>query len=235
MKPSIPIATAFLLTLCLAAPLNALAQVTNEQILQACANDQIRTLPMPFSDVPTDHWAADAVMKLYYCGPLRGAIATAELEKLQQREAKLSRRESQVSEIAALPTIKTLLSAPNSVEIEGRQYVLETYLWRDFMPMSPPDGKPLMASLRVIATDKQAFPTSLKVDRFWAIKSDREVWETPLNSEASQPAKNQLEKVARNGPSWQPGTSVDVIIRLIDSQNRTYLLKADRQPIEQTN
>ncbi|MCU0517117.1 MAG: hypothetical protein MUC60_09680 [Oscillatoria sp. Prado101] len=228
MRRSILIATALLVPLWLGAPADAQTQPSTEQILQACASDQIRTLPVPYTDVPADHWAFEAVMKMYYCGPYRGQLAADELRRLQSPR-------SQIGEIASLPPMNTLLSAPLSVKIENRQYVLSTYLWRDFMPISPPGGKPLIASIRVSASDNKAFPSSLKVDRLWAIKDKGEVWETELAGQGRQPTANQLEKVARNGPKWEPGTKVDVVVRLVDKDNRTYLLRAAQQLINRTD
>lgn len=228
MRRRILIATALLVPLWLAAPAGAQTQPSTEQILQACASDQMRTLPVPYTDVPADHWAFDAVMKMHYCGPYRGQLAADELRRLQGQR-------SQIGEIASLPPMNTVLSAPSAVEIEGRQYVLETYLWRDFMPISPPGGKPLIASIRVSAKDRGAFPSSLEADRLWVIKDEGQVWETELAGEGKQPTGNQLEKVARNGPKWEPGTKVDVVVRLVDRDNRTYLLRAPQQLISRTD
>ena len=41
--------------------------------------------------------------------------------------------------------VEQLLGYPDTIYIEGRQVYLSTYMWRDFMPISPPDGKPLIA------------------------------------------------------------------------------------------
>lgn len=206
----------------------AQARPTQKQVLEACANNQMRSLPMPFSDVPANHWAYDSIMKLYYCGSVRGQIAAAKLKRLQEQSF-------QPGEIAVLAEMNTLLSAPETVEIDERQYVLETYLWRDFMPISPPEGKPLIASIRVTAKDEKAFPTTLKVDHLWVIKDTQQVWETDLSDEAKQITANKLETVARNGPKWMPGTTVDVVIRLVDENNRSYLLRASQQPIVRTD
>lgn len=54
------------------------AQVTSEQIANACRQNQAETLPVPFSDVSPDHWAFKAVMTMHYCGAFRQA-APAEL------------------------------------------------------------------------------------------------------------------------------------------------------------
>src|SRR4028119_293896 len=54
-------------------PNNSLVQVqqTREQILNACIQNQAETLPSPFSDVPSNHWAYKAVLTMYYCGAYR--------------------------------------------------------------------------------------------------------------------------------------------------------------------
>ena len=54
-------------------PNNSLVQVqpTPEQILNACVQNQVETLPNPFTDVPSNHWAYKAVLTMYYCGAYR--------------------------------------------------------------------------------------------------------------------------------------------------------------------
>ena len=54
-------------------PNNSLVQVqpTREQILNACVQNQVETLPNPFTDVPSNHWAYKAVLTMYYCGAYR--------------------------------------------------------------------------------------------------------------------------------------------------------------------
>jgi hypothetical protein len=129
--------------------------------------------------------------------------------------------------------IDILLSAPEQVEIEGRKYVLETSLWRDFMPICPPDGEPLIALIWVTATDSLEFPSSINADRLWVIK-DHEVWETKFSNEArpKEPyRKHQLEKIARDGPKWGPRIQVEVVVRISEKNKGTYLLRASNQRI----
>ena len=56
-------------------PNNSLVQVqpAREQILNACVQNQAETLPNPFTDVPSNHWAYKAVLTMYYCGAYREA------------------------------------------------------------------------------------------------------------------------------------------------------------------
>lgn len=63
---------------------NSLVQVqpTREQILNACVQNRAETLPNPFTDVPSNHWAYKAVLTMYYCGAYREATAPALIQEL---------------------------------------------------------------------------------------------------------------------------------------------------------
>ncbi len=65
-------------------PNNSLVQVqpAREQILNACVQNRAETLPNPFSDVPSNHWAYKAVLTMYYCGPYREATPPALIKEL---------------------------------------------------------------------------------------------------------------------------------------------------------
>ncbi|ASC70055.1 hypothetical protein XM38_009850 [Halomicronema hongdechloris C2206] len=41
-------------------------EIDSKPVTAACVSDQVETLPVPFPDLPTDHWAFEAVMNLYY-------------------------------------------------------------------------------------------------------------------------------------------------------------------------
>jgi hypothetical protein len=132
------------------------------------------------------------------------------------------------------PSFEELSSAPEQIEIKDRTYTLEVFLWRDYMPISPPDGKPLIASIRITANDSLNFPASVNADKIWVIKNSGEIWETAFTSEQPTPPHNyQLEKIAREGPKWEPNTHVDVVVR-VTCEGNTYLLRAANQTINQT-
>ncbi len=134
-------------------------------------------------------------------------------------------------------SIQDLLAAPEQIEIDGREYTIETYLWRDFMLISPPDGQPLIALIWVTAIDSLTFPSSIDADRLWVI-NDELLWETEFSGEDRPKNPNrehQLEKVAREGPKWGPQIQVEVIVRVVDEKNNTYLLRAADQWIYRTD
>jgi hypothetical protein len=132
-------------------------------------------------------------------------------------------------------SLQNLQTAPEKVLINGNEYTLETYLWRDFMPISPPDGKPLIAIVKVKSPRETAISSKIDATRLWVVKG-KEIWETEFTSEERSTAGDTLEKVSRNGPKWGPRITVDVIVKVIDlKNNKEYLLKASNQDIHRTD
>ncbi len=134
-----------------------------------------------------------------------------------------------------LPEGADIVSAPDQVEVASRQYILETYLWRDFMPISPPDGKPLIAKATILATDLQPFPSDLDADRLYVINGE-EAWVVDLPARQGPLLPDyQLKKIARDGPKWGPDVTVDVVVRLVEPGGSEYLLRAVDQMIWRTD
>ena len=119
------------------------------------------------------------------------------------------------------------LFAPRLVTMEGATVRAEASLWRDFQPSSPPDGRPLVAILRIQTADGSAIPSALSADSAWVYNGDA-VWATTVLEEQPR-SVSYFEVVARNGPKWGPGIEVDVVVRLRDSAGRSMLLQAPRQ------
>ncbi len=143
--------------------------------------------------------------------------------------------EPYVTTLGALPDGDAIASAPELVEIASREYTLETSLWRDFMPVSPPDGKPLIAIVWVTAVDLEPFPEGLEADKLYVIYGDQ-VWVTDFSDERPPPNEpdHQLFKIARDGPKWGPGVTVDVVVRLALG-GETWLLRASDQMIRRAD
>jgi len=128
-----------------------------------------------------------------------------------------------------------LLSAPETVVVDGHELALRTYLWRDFMPISPPDGRSLTAIFWIFSADSSPLPDGLSADAAWVVNGDR-VWATSLDDQKPQERlAYQLERVARNGPKWSPGVKVHAVVRLREANGETHLLRASGQAIERTD
>ena len=114
-------------------------------------------------------------------------------------------------------------SAPERVEIDGREYTLTANAWRDFQPVAPPDGQPLITMVKVVAVDGMAVPVDLSVDRVWVLNG-KEQW-----SASPEPGTIGLETAVRNGPKWGPGIEVDVVARLKQGEQTWLVRQADVQ------
>jgi hypothetical protein len=128
-----------------------------------------------------------------------------------------------------------LRAAPETVTIDGRTLALRTYMWRDFMPISPPDGKPLIAIFWVYSVDSTALPVGLTANAGWVVHKES-VWDTFFEEPGTgQQVPYELERVAREGPKWGPHVEVDAVVRIRESDGTTHLLRAEKQSIERTD
>lgn len=128
-----------------------------------------------------------------------------------------------------------LSAAPTTTAIGGRTLSLETYLWRDFQPSSPPNGKPLVVVARIRSTDGSPIPATVVVTGLWVVNAG-EVWTaSPREETRRAPNGSMFEVVAREGPKWGPGISVDVVVGLRDGNGEVSLLRAPAQRINRTD
>jgi hypothetical protein len=134
-------------------------------------------------------------------------------------------------------SISTLQSAPDTLIIGEKRLILTAYMWRDFMPVSPPDGKPLIAIFRIVTTDSSDLPPGLHADAAWVL-CEGEIWSTWIDEEAPPPEDEdpfQLVRIARDGPKFGPDVLVTAVVRLTDKSGTVYLLRADDQYIHRTD
>ncbi|HBA88397.1 MAG TPA: hypothetical protein DCZ75_10550 [Geobacter sp.] len=135
---------------------------------------------------------------------------------------------------AETPPMELLRAAPEVITVADCRLILKAELWRDFMPISPPDGKPLIASLVLQTIGKACLPPGVQVEAVWVV-NDKAVWSPSPMEVHKGDDSTQMEIVVRNGPKWGPGIKVDVVVRVRDAQGQAYLLKAPRQEIQRTD
>jgi len=132
-------------------------------------------------------------------------------------------------------TPSDLSLATKFAAISGQNYTLATTLWRDGQPISPPDGKPLIVVVNIIESNAEIFSTEVRADSLWII-SGNQVWSGIFSTENRSGVPVHIrEKIARDGPKWGPGIQVDVVVSLLDKEERFYLLKAENQLIQRTD
>jgi hypothetical protein len=102
------------------------------------------------------------------------------------------------------------------------------------MPISPPDGKPLVAVLQVRTEDGSEVPANVRAEMVWVLNG-ADAWSTVPREERSRNETAPVyELVARDGPKWGPGITVDVVVRLRDGGGFESLLRVANRPIQGT-
>jgi hypothetical protein len=125
------------------------------------------------------------------------------------------------------PAAASPASAPEWVEIGGREYTLTANAWRDFQPVAPPDGEPLIVAVGVSAAEPIPIPADLLIDHVWVLNG-KEQWS------AKPDGRSSSEAVIRGGPKWGPGIKVDVVARLRQGK-KTWLVRAAGVEIRRTD
>jgi hypothetical protein len=128
----------------------------------------------------------------------------------------------------------TLTTAPTSLVVDGKMLTLGASLWRDFQPISPPDGKPMIAALQVQTGDGSAVPTTVIADTVWLVHGT-EVWSgVPREERSRRDTAPIYELIVRDGPKWEPGTLADVVVQLRGANGRVSRLRATNQLVRGT-
>ena len=118
----------------------------------------------------------------------------------------------------------------NAVEIltiGSNSFVLDAYLWRDFQPVSPANGKPMISINWLVSTDFAKIPENISMVKQYVFYED-EIWVADYENEAPAPSlpEYKLERISRNGPKWGPQIYVDVISQIRDSKtNKDYYIE----------
>jgi hypothetical protein len=126
--------------------------------------------------------------------------------------------------------------ASDTLIIGSNKYVLDAYLYRDFMPISPSDGKALISINRLRDIDSTEISDNIDLIEQYVINNDS-IWISKYENEpsVSQP-KYKIERVSRDGPKWGPKIYVDVISKVHDSEtNNDYYIRTKNIYIERTD
>jgi len=117
--------------------------------------------------------------------------------------------------------------AVDTLIIGSNSFVLDAYLWRDFQPISPANGQPMISINWLICTDLVKIPDNISMVKQYVIYND-EIWIADYENEKPAPSLpgHKMERISRNGPKWGPKIYVDVISQIHDSQsNKDYFVE----------
>ncbi len=140
------------------------------------------------------------------------------------------------SPASSLGTPETVLNvAQPVVTVEQVNYTATVFPYRDFMPVRGGQERGLIAIAQVCRSDSLEIPQSLHLKRIWVFHG-RERWFAQLGEERQHVHGNFcLEAVARDGPKWEPGANVEVVIGFTVGDSERYLIRTATTKIERTD
>lgn len=142
------------------------------------------------------------------------------------------KEETKGAEIKNDPALAAELKAsPEAIVIGNNSLLLETYLWRDFMPDGNTGGSALFSVNKLTGDVGAAIPESISLKKQYVIKGD-EIWISDYSEVRNSPA-NVLEGVVRDGPEWGPDINVDVVCEF-EREGQTFRILAKSQKIHAT-
>ncbi len=129
-----------------------------------------------------------------------------------------------------------LMSSPETVTIGNNNLVLETYIWRDFMPVrggndGDGNGSGMFCVSKLTEVDGAPILSTIELIKHYVIKGD-EIW-TADYVEVRKDRDHILEGVVKEGPKWGPDIEVDVVIEF-ENSGTTYRILAASQRIGRT-
>lgn len=111
---------------------------------------------------------------------------------------------------------KLYLNAQDTIEVDNQDLILKTQLYRDFFPGVPDRNTRLEALLFIVNTDSSLISKKFEIKTLYVIDKEQ-IWiSTPkLTDDITLPIYKVFE-VSINGPEWDTGIYVDVVLTLED-------------------
>ena len=131
------------------------------------------------------------------------------------------------------PDFDSLTKAPTNLQIDSLNFSLEVYLWRDYMPIAPEDGKPMSAVINLRCIDSMLIPQNIDIDKLWVLDSVN-IWETEVVDNFTVDSLYEISKRAGNGPKWETGRYLDAVIRIVENDSVYHYLKSEHILLEKT-
>ena len=123
-------------------------------------------------------------------------------------------------------------NAPDRVDAEGHSYILRSDLYRDVMPGPVPTPRRGVGGTIFLRADVASdAPQGIRAEKVW-LQNGAVVWETvpqPLQTFAADRV-NHLSLSVRDGPVWDPGAKVDVVLQF-SAAGRAYFIQQRGVPV----
>lgn len=133
--------------------------------------------------------------------------------------------------------LHVMKNAKENQLIGANTFVLEAYIWRDFMPMMPDDdyNRGMRSVNWLVSTDSTPIPDNINMVKQYIIHKNK-VWEAGYEDEPYPLFPDRIMRISRNGPEWETGISVTVFSQIYDSETKTsFYLKCNDVLIHRTD
>jgi len=124
-------------------------------------------------------------------------------------------------------------SALEHIYVDGHAYTLQADLYRDLMPGPALTPKRGVGGTIFLTPDSESDPpVGMRADKAWLVNGS-EVWETvpqPLQTFAVD-RQHHLSLSVRDGPTWDAGAKVDVVLQFSTSSGTYFILHRGAQVI----
>ena len=123
--------------------------------------------------------------------------------------------------------------ALEQIYVDGHAYTLQVDLYRDLMPGPAPTPKRGVGGTIFLTPDAQSDPPAgMRAEKVWLV-SGADVWETvpqPLQTFAVD-RQHHLSLSVRDGPTWDAGAKVDVVLQFSTASGTYFVRKRSVQVI----
>ena len=121
-----------------------------------------------------------------------------------------------------------LRSSPTTININGSILSLDVSVWRDFMPPTENNGKPMTSTIHLNLISGPDILSNIHLVRQYVIYGN-EIWAADLFFIGIN--GSFIEATSSGGPKWGPNVLVDVVLEFTYA-NQMYRIQAPLQNIE---
>lgn len=121
--------------------------------------------------------------------------------------------------------ISEVMKATQTSTLDGISLTVDAFVWRDFQPTIPQNGKNgILSSVTLQSVNGEPITGRFRLTQQFVVNTD-EVWIPDFENEDSPGDDSAtIRKISRNGPIWEPGDDVQVGVNIEDQQTGKSML-----------
>ena len=123
----------------------------------------------------------------------------------------------------------------DTLTIDNQKLILETYLYRNFTPgvLLHERNNRLFVTIYLVTIDSTLMTPNYKVTKLYVIKNNQAWSSKPISRPENYVPEYKAHFISKNGPEWETGMHVDVVLSITDlTNNKEKFLIARNQIID---